>query len=183
MDLFRFYIQQTYYDGTAYQKGTVVDSYESYGAACKNFSEILLPESKPIVTRDWPGEDGLEIYVPQWLPMKEFDADAEFIIVGKESLSDDAATEDALDRRRQFIKFLYGRNAGAVGGRLAIYDEHSGLGYKDVVVKKVQPDTSERQHGGNPAVYVFKVTFTVHDPVTEVAPVFKDGKIDGLTWA
>lgn len=179
---YRFFVQQLKFNGQTYIKGEVVDTYVSFGAVCKDFSEQQMVEPKAPFTRDWPGEDGLEVYIPQVTSMKEFDVEAEFIIVGDPSLNDEAATADAQDRRKAFIRFLYGRNSGAAGGRLAIYDEHSGLGYKDVLVKKVSPDTSERQQGGNEAIYVLKVTFTIYDPVTEVYPSFSNGEIAELSW-
>ena len=182
MTPYRFIIQQTFYDGETYTKGSVIDTYDDFGVVCKEFAEDIMPEPKPAVTKDWPGEDGLEIYIPKNLPAKEFDVEAEFLIVGNQSLADDAATADAQSRRKNFIKFLYGRNAGAVGSRLAIYDEHSGNGYKDVVVKKVLSDTSFRQSGGNEAVYLLKVTFTVYDPATDVTPSYTNNNLTGLIW-
>lgn len=182
MTPYRFYIQQTSFDGEDYTKGSVVDTYLSFGAVCKSFDEQVMPEAKSLVTRNWVGEDGVEVYVPDVVRMKEFDINAEFIITGNESLTDDAATQDAQSRRKAFIKFLYGRNTGSIGGRLAIYDEHSGIGYKDVVCSKVTPDTAERQFGGNGAVYVLKVVFKVCDPVTDVTPHFTNNVIDELIW-
>ena len=161
-----FYIQQTHFDGQSYTKGSVVDTYSEFGCACKEFAR----------------DDGLEVYVPDVARLKEFDVDAEFIIVGDASMSDEAGTSDAQRRRRSFLQFLYGRNAGAVGSRLAIFDAHSNLGYKDVTVKKVSPVESHRQEYGNVALYVFRVTFSVYDPVTEVTPLFNNGVITSLDW-
>ena len=177
-----FYIQQTHFDGQSYTKGSVVDTYSEFGCACKEFAELSFSEAKQPTTRNWPGDDGLEVYVPDVARLKEFDVDAEFIIVGDASMSDEAGTSDAQRRRRSFLQFLYGRNAGAVGSRLAIFDAHSNLGYKDVTVKKVSPVESHRQEYGNVALYVFRVTFSVYDPVTEVTPLFNNGVITSLDW-
>lgn len=188
MTPYPFYIQQISFDGESYTMGTFIDTYRNYDFACKEFGEMIMPEPKPLVTRDWPGEDGLEVYVPSTLRMKEFDIDAEFILLGDESVVDDYdededATSEALVLRNSFVQFLYGRRFDGTNARLAIYDKHSELGYKDVVVKKVTPDTSERQYRGNVAIYVLKVTFTVYDPVTSVHPVYNSsGVATGLTW-
>lgn len=179
---YSLYIQQTHFDGLTYTKGQVVDVGDEFGVVCKEFSEMIMPEAKPLATRDWPGNDGLEVYVPKVVRSREFELETEFGIAGDPSMDDEEATLDAQNRRKHFIKFLYGRNAGAVGARLAIYDEHSGLGYKDVTVKKVSPMESFRQSGGNEAIYIFKVTFTVHDPVTEVTPIFAGELINELVW-
>ena len=85
---YRFYIQQIHFDGEEYTKGAIIDTYTAYGAVCKSFSEIVMPEPKAHVTQNWPGDDGLEVYAPNVTPMKEFDTEAEFIIKG--SLSNGA---------------------------------------------------------------------------------------------
>ena len=70
---------------------------------------------------------------------------------------------------KEFIKYLYGRTNGSVGSLLAVYDEYTMIGRKDVKVKSVKPDAYEWRSGGNEALASFKVVFTVYDPVTEVA--------------
>ena len=75
------------------------------------------------------GDDGLDVYVPKFLPIKEYDIEVTFLYKGTE----ETIREDLSD----FINFLYGRNIGSVGGRLAIYNEYTGIGRKDVVVSEV----------------------------------------------
>ena len=182
MSPFRFYIQQLHFDGENYLRGSLFETYADFGAACKEFKDNFMPEAKNLATRDWIGKDGLEVYVPDRLRLKEFNTEAEFIITGNPTMADDEATYDAMSRRNSFIRMLYGRNTGAVGARLAIYDEHSGLGYKDVVVSKVEPDVSGRQQGGNEAVYVLKVSFTIYDPVTDVSLGMRGTEVEQLIW-
>lgn len=184
---YRLYIQQIKFDGSSYAKGDVFDTYSEWGIACKEFPFMILPEPKPVVTRNWSGEDGLEIYVPTKICAKEYDIDTEFIIKGDDNLSDDDATDGVITNIKSFIKFLYGEDwdgQDICGGvRLAIYDTYTKIGRKDIVLKKINPNAYERQNGGNSAVIVLKMQFAVYDPTTEVTPVFnQSGEITELTW-
>lgn len=195
---YKFYIQQLKYDGSTYEKGDFVETYTQWGVVCKEFAFAYLPEPKSIVTRDWPGEDGLEVYVPERPRAKEYDVDAEFIIKGNDSDDDATATSAMITNIKGFIDFLYGKNweeseedasdesdddSGTGGVRLAIYDTYTQTGRKDVLVKKISTDAFEVQSGGNSAVIVLKIQFTVYDPATEVTlETTAGGVVTGLTW-
>ena len=69
-----------------------------------------------------------------------------------------------------FLKFLTGRNQGG-SGRLAIYDEYTEMGRKDVYVSNISNNAFYREDEfGNEAICEFSVKFRVCDPVTEVGP-------------
>lgn len=175
MEPHKFYIQQLSFDGESYTTGNTYDSLTQWGIVCKEFPFTLYPEAKAPVTRDWLGLDGLEVYAPATQPLKEYDIDVEFIAKGNDGVADETATIQLAQNIRAFLTFLYGRNTNATGSLLAIYDEYTMIGRKDVRVKKVSPDAYERQEGANPAVAVFKVTFTVYDPMTDVSVTTSNG--------
>ena len=166
----RTYIQQLSLIDNNYTKGDVVDLLETFKIGCENFPYKNYPEAKDLPTHDWPGEDGIDVFVPDTIPMKDYELEVTFIYSGTE--------QDMRTDIDNFVKFLYGRNSGAVGARLAIFDEHVGLGRKDVRVKKVGNDFFYDEDWDDDKLAGFKVTFHVDDPTTEVVPTYavRDGE-------
>lgn len=170
MEIYRTYIQQLSYNGLEYTKGSVVDLFDAFNIVCRDFPFVKNPSPKELPTRDWAGEDGLDVYIPDKIPIKHYDIEVDFIYKGEE----DTIREDLTS----FIDFIYGRNEHAVGGRLAIYNEHTGIGRKDVVVSEIGNDLFYLTDADPDAVATFKVKFTVYDPTTEVCPWY--GNINGV---
>ena len=164
MTPYRTYIQQLSYDGTCYTKGSVVDILDSFNIVAQEFPFKKFPKAKDLPTRDWAGDDGLDVYVPQFLPIKEYEIEVTFLYKG----TDETIRGDLSD----FINFLYGRNAGSVGSRLAIYNEYTGIGRKDVVVSEIGDEVFDVSDYDPDAVGGFKVKFNVFDPVTDVEPEY-----------
>ncbi len=164
MGIKKTYIQQLSYDGLTYTKGVVVDLLEKFNVGCEIFPFKVLPEAKELPKRDFPGEDGVEVYIPDKIPMKAYEIEVVFIYKGTE-----ATMQEDLNN---FIKFLYGRNSNATGGRLAIFDEHVKIGRKDVRCLKVSNDFFYDEDWDDDKLAGFKVTFEVDDPVTEVTPIY-----------
>jgi len=154
------YIQQTRKDSNSYVKGSVVDLLEVYKIVCQDFPFKVMPKAKELPKRDWADEDGVDVYVPQARTMQPYEMDVDFLYAGT-----DASIRTDL---KNFIEFLYGRNANAVGSLLAIYNEHAGLGRKDVIVSEISDDVFYTDTGDVDAVATLKVKFLVCDPVTDV---------------
>lgn len=180
MQIYKTYIQQITFDGSSYpsdKRGSIVDLLEKFKITCQEFPFKKNPKPKDLPTRDWAGEDGLDVYVPDVIPISSYEIEVKFLYVGTEQ----TIRKDLSD----FIDFLYGRIKGndmdtVQSGRLAVYDEHVGMGRKDVVVSEVEntlyylePDTD------NDAIATFKVTFKVYDPTTDVTPTY--GTYNGVT--
>lgn len=172
MTIYKTYIQQLSYDGITYNQGDVVDLLDTYKIISQEFPFAKNPKPKDLSTRDWAGEDGLDVYIPKELPIKHYDIDVTFLYVGTE----ETIRRDLID----FINFLYGRNSGAIGSRLAIYDEYTGIGRKDIVVSEIGNDIFFLTESDPDAVAKFKIKFTVYDPTTDVTPVY--GVSDGKTF-
>jgi hypothetical protein len=174
------YIQQIKFDGNTYSKGSVVDIKETFNIVCQDFPFMKNPKSKELPKRDWSDEDGLDVYVPDTLPMKHYDIDVVFLYVGTENnIRNDISN---------FIDFIYGRIKGNNGDSvksalLAVYNEYVGMGRKDIVVSEVENEIFYISDNDPDAVGIFKVRFTVYDPTTIVSPV-KDssGKVTELSF-
>lgn len=174
------YIKQLEYDGVSYSGGTVVDLLSKFKIICQDFPFVRYPKPKDLPTRDWPGEDGLDIYVPDVVPLKEYDMEVIFLYVGdKTNIRTDITN---------FLNFIYGRSKGGSSdtvqsGRLAIYNEYVGMGRKDVVVSSVDNELYYVNDGDEDAVARIKVKFTVYDPKTEVTyTAGSSGQVGQLTF-
>ncbi len=158
------YIQQLNFDGTTYTKGSVVDLLDKFNIVAMDFPFKKNPKPKDLPTRDWAGSDGVDVYVPDQIPIKNYEIDVVFLYVGTEgTIRTDIGN---------FIDFIYGRSKGAAGdtvqsGRLAIYNEYTEMGRKDIVVTDVDNELFEISNDPD-AVAKFKVKFSVNDPTTPV---------------
>lgn len=164
MEIRKLNIQQMDFDGLQYTKGIAVDLLDKFNIGCEEFPFKKYPEAKELPKRDWPGEDGVESFVPKKIPMKAYDIEVTFIYKGTE-----ATMQKDID---DFIMFLYGRNEGATGSILAIYDEHVKIGRKDVRCQKVHNELYYDEEYDDEKIAKFKVIFSVDDPITEVTPKY-----------
>ena len=170
MSLYRTYIQQLSFNGIEYTKGDVIDILNKYNIVCQEFPFVFSPKVKPLDTLDWAGEDGVEVYTPKHLPLEDYDLDAEFICTGSK--------DDIRQNIVNFINFLHGRDKNAVGCRLAVYNEYTGIGRKDVIVSEVKNELFFVSDNDPDSVARFSIKFHVYDPVTEVTPTYIDADGD-----
>ena len=171
MNAYGTYIQQISNSVTFYEKGTVVDLLKTFNIVCQDFPFVKNPRSKGIPARDWPDEDGVDVYVPPTLPLKDYELDVTFLYVGTEpNIRADISS---------FIDFIYGRKKGSdadtvQSGRLAVYNEYVGMGRKDIVVSDVDNEIFYCTDSDPDALAMFKVKFKVYDPTTEITPVYSN---------
>ena len=165
------YIQQLSFDGISYTRGAFVDLLRDYNIVAQDFPFVKNPESKELPTRNWPGSDGLDVYVPKQMPVKEYVLEVTFLYKGIE--------QNMRSDIKAFIDFLYGRNYGAIGSRLAIYNERVAMGRKDITVKSVSNELFYATDFDPDAVAAFNIKFNVFDPTTEVTPGTIE--VDGVT--
>lgn len=174
MGLCKTYMQQLSFNGTTYTKGSVVDLLETYNIGCENFPFKVMPEAKELPKRDFPDENGVEVFAPTQMPLKDYEIDVIFIYKGNES----SMRSDV----QNFLNFLYGRNNGAVGSTFAIYDEHVKIGRKDVRVKRVGNEFFYNEDYDDEKQAGFKVTFNVDDPATDVVPQYSGSTLVALNF-
>ena len=181
MAIYKTYIQQIKFDGITYTKGSVVDILSTYKVMCQEYPFKRNTKPKALPSRDWAGEDGLDIYIPDGdLPMSAYDIEVTFLYVGTEAtISNDL---------KNFLDFLCGRkkaqNANNVkSGRLAIFNEYVNMGRKDVVVSEIDNEIYYCSDNDKDAVAKFKVKFTVNDPTTEVTKGVTGGVVTTLNFS
>lgn len=176
MGKYHTYIQQTSFDGQSYTKGSVIETLSKFHIGCLSFPFKTAPKSQKLTEREWPGVDGKDVYIPPTgIPLEDYDLEVEFIYKGTmETIETDMAS---------FLDFIRGRNKGAVGGRLTVYDEHVGFGRKDVVVNEIDDQYYGADQSDPDALFDFKVKFHVYDPATPVELVKgTDGVVTDLSF-
>lgn len=112
-------------------------------------------ETADLARREWPGEDGEDVYMPpSGQKMQAYDLDVQLLYKG------DIGT--AYAKYKALRKYLTG-----AGGFLMLYDPRWSVGRTNVYVKKfgdLKPVRTNIDEGLGA-----KVTFRVTDPVTEVS--------------
>lgn len=183
----KFFIQQIAFNGSTYTYGKAVDIESKFNIVCSECPFVLFPESKELPSRNYVDEDGIDEYIPQELPLKEYSIDVTFLY---NKTRDNTTVTDETIRAdiKAFIRFLYGRTASDStdtirNARLAMYCEETGIGRKDVRIKKVDNKLYYHETYDAKVVLKFVITFQVNDPVTDVAPKYnQQGEFIGLRW-
>lgn len=176
MEPYKFYIEQTSFNGTSYTFGRAYDTFTTWKVVCGKTPFRNYGDPKDVATRNWLDEHGEDVYIPADVKLKKFDMEVTFLCNGTE--------ESVKYNVNQFHLFLLGKdskyksiNQGgieientitAVGPRLAIYDEYSNVGWKDVRFKSFSTDGLVMDNGDDEIVLEFKVVFEVFDPFTKV---------------
>jgi hypothetical protein len=179
MAVHKLYIQQTNFDGIDYTKGTPIDTLAKYSVVCREFPFKLFPEAKDVVSKSYKDSHGADAYIPAVNKIKDYDIEVQFLYVG---VHNNMRTDIG-----NFIKFLNGMNGGndqnAVGARLAIYDQYTQTGRKDI--RYVTSDFGtywDSPDCDTEAIADFKVKFHVYDPVTDVTTTTVNNQTV-LTWS
>ena len=138
-------------------KYPVLDLVESFGIYGKEIPFVVGGEVKNVHTNEWYDEDGDEEYVPDKLLLKAYDITIDFAYKGKQR----SANEKVLS----FIDYLTGRTDGA--SVMKLYSTYTGIGRQNVRLVKVNDDCELVREKGYD-VLIFKVTFKINDPVTNI---------------
>lgn len=154
-------IQQQIKNGANYVNvGNVVDTYAAFKVVCQEFPFKVLPKTRDLAKRTWNDEHGDDEYVsPEGLFFDAYDIEVKFLYAGAE--------QDLPSDVTNFINFICGRNENGAP-LLAIYDEYTLIGRRDVRVQEVENELYFYNEYEIDAIASFKVKFKVNDPVTNV---------------
>lgn len=171
------YIRKTNNSGTM---SAVIDTNEQFGVVCAAGLPLRVYGSpKELPENDWHDADGKEVFIPDaGLPVQAYDMEVTFYCKGTYAGTTHGGTAANV---KAFLDYLLGRDGN--GADLTIYDTYTGLGRQNVTVSSISDDVYFRDIVTIPTeeddgtvvstdradeFAVFKVTFTVHDPVTQV---------------
>lgn len=113
----------------------------------------VFPDMKDIPSRDWLDENGEDEYLPDSPFYKAYEMECEFVYIGE--------YESANTQIKSFLSYL------SDGGMFRIYDSYTMIGRTNVRYVSTEEDMFYRREDDGDVV-LFKVTFKVNDPITEI---------------
>nr|DAR09477.1 MAG TPA: hypothetical protein [Caudoviricetes sp.] len=138
-------------------KETVAD-FDIY---CASMPFKLYSDAKDLSKRDWYDEHGEDEYIPEeGLKLKSYTIDVTFCCKGDKNSSN--------IKIKKFLDYLTGNDGSGV--ELKMYCTWTKIGRKSVRFTKLNDDARlVRDDDGD--VLVFKVSFKVNDPITDISPI------------
>lgn len=133
----------------------VVSLFGTFGYAAKDIAWPSL-ETQDVATREWPGEDGEDAFVPEVLRFKAYDLEVPLVYTSGRGECNAAYLK--------LLKYLTGRSGGVA--ELDVYDPHNRIGRTGVYLKSLKPDKFHRDGSGD--YMSLTATFRVTDPMTDV---------------
>ncbi|WP_065218448.1 MULTISPECIES: hypothetical protein [Butyricimonas] len=150
------------YKGIYFQKekeGSLVkESVSDFGIWCKDFPFKIHGDAKELANTEWSDEDGDDEFIPDVIRLKSYEISVEFAYKG--------VSGSANEKIRDFLDYLTGRDGS--GASLKVYDSFTGIGRKNVRFMSVSQDGEYVRSDAEGDVFLFKVTFKVNDPVTDI---------------
>ena len=174
----KFLIQQQTFVGDVFSDvGILVDTQALFRVVCQECPFLHMPNVKDLAKRDWHDENGDDVYFPtDGLKYEAYDMKVKFLYVGSQGYM--------RSDLRNFIDFIHGRFAfNSEGARisgspvLAIYDDYTKTGRRNVYVNDVDNDFYSYDNINSHVIGSFSVKFRVNDPVTNMTYNSNTGKL------
>lgn len=137
--------------GVGVTKSTLAD----FGFAVTDVPWPVL-ETKELAARDWPGEHGTDVYIPQTLSIASYDIEVAMVYKGSRN--------SAYAKYTALRDFLCGIDGA--GAELMLYDPYKRIGRSGVYLVKIDDSAFFRTNIDE--VLTLNVTFRVTDPVTDI---------------
>lgn len=164
-----FYLQRMGTDGVG-DTYPVYESVARWGVWCKDIPFKLFDSVKEPAKRSWNDEHGDDEYISAtglWL--EAYEMTVEFgckLLSAPVGEEETAVVSDVRVAVKSFLDYL--RSAGM----MKMYSKHTRIGRQNVRLVSVSDDAHfERDYQGGVEFVVFKVTFKVNDPVTNIKRV------------
>ena len=151
---------------------TIIDTEKMYNIACTSTPFLPFSESKDVFTRDWPEEDGEDVYINA-IKRKAYDWEIGLCYKGE--------AHSAYEWIMYFLHLLLDRDDRMKIGYplFRMYFPYLEFGRKGVYLKKFSEDSLYIDRDEN--IVTFSMTFRVTDPVTTLVPVMSGDNITGFT--
>lgn len=142
----------------------VVETISAFGMYCMDNPFKVADSVKEPTKRSWYDENGDDEYIPEeGLYMSSYENDVKFGFHGNAF----AANE----KLQLFLEYLR-------KGLLKMYCEFNQVGRQHVRLKSIK-QTLDRDPGGED-ILILTITFKFNDPITDIKPVFSNGKVTKL---
>lgn len=135
----------------------VMDTIDDFNVYTKDVPFVLYGEVKDLYANDWKDHSGLDEYIPDKLPLKEYEIEVEFTCKG--------CINSNKEKAKIFIDYLLGKDGS--GARLKMYNTHTQIGRQNIRVLSINDDATLIKDGDT-ELLIFKVRFKVNDPDTDI---------------
>ena len=135
----------------------VKDSFSDFGIVCTSIPFMPYGELKELPKRDWPGEDGEDIYIPDKIPLSAYDMEIGMCYKG------DLST--CYDKIKSFVDYLTGKDGK--GSNLKVYSPYTGIGRQNVYLKGISEFDFYRSNIDESLTFMLKLR--VSDPSTDIS--------------
>lgn len=153
------------------ESSPVVDIINDFDMQCASIPFIIANETKKLTERDWAGEDGKDVYIPNQLPVSAYSMNIKLCCKG-EKFSANAKIKNLVD-------YLLGRDGDGV--YMKVYCDYTKIGRKHVRFTKLSDRAELVRNDSDGDILVFQIEVSVDDPVTDIAPILDaNGKITKL---
>ena len=153
--------------------GTVYESVQTWGVWCKDIPFKLFDKVKEPAKRSWYDEHGDDEYIPtEGLYLEAYTMTVEFGCKKMNAINDGgdriAAVEDVRKKVGDFLDWL------RTAGQMNMYSSYTRTGRQYVRLQSVSDDATWKSEDDEEWL-IFKVTFKVNDPYTNVT---KNGTVE-----
>lgn len=163
-DYFKIYMQKES-EGSEL-KETIAD----FGLYCMEMPFTLFTSTRKLTEREWPDEDGKDVYIPKRLDAEAYTIKIKFGYKGE--------PESANEHIKAFWKYLTGNDGSGV--YIKLYNDYNGVGRRHVRLSSFSdsPIYVRDEYG---LFLAFDVELNVDDPITDVIPsIDADKKVINL---
>lgn len=152
------------------------DTIDDFKIYCKDIPFKLYSDVKDVYSNDWVDEDGIEEYTPEdyGLKFKSYSIDVEWAYKGTKG--------SANTYIKKFLNYLSGKDGSGV--MMSMYCTWTKIGRQNVRLEKIGDTATFLRDTDNGDIVIFKTTFKVGDPVTDITLTYNHiiedgGVIDG----
>ena len=150
------------YKGIYFQKekedSLVKESVSDFGIWCKDFPFKIHGDAKELAKTEWADNDGDDEFIPDIIRLKSYEISVDFAYKG--------VFKSANKKINDFLDYLTGRDGS--GGSLKVFDAFAGIGRQNVRFVSVSPEGEYTRSESEGDIVLFKVTFKVNAPVTDI---------------
>lgn len=135
------------------------ETIKDFGLYCMDSPFILYTTARKLTEREWPGEDGKDVYVPSRLDVDAYSIKLKFGYKGAE--------REANNKIKAFLEYLTGRDGSGV--YMKMYCDYTNIGRRHVRFSQIPGDPVFFRDGDGDFL-VFDLEMNVDDPVTDIVP-------------
>lgn len=141
-----------------------IETISSFGMFCMDNPFKIAESVKEPTKRSWYDENGDDEYIPETgLYMSSYESEVKFGFKG--------SAFGANEKLKSFLEYLR-------KGMLKIYCEFNKIGRQHVRLKSIK-QTLDRNPDSED-ILIVAVTFKFNDPITDIKPIFSNGKVTKL---